>query len=210
MGERSRLLLTGVGGQGVLTAAKILGDAVHAAGLPVVVGQLHGMSQRGGSVECSVLIGEGASSFITGGADLVIGFEPLETLRVLPQMGAHTRVIMNEGTIVPYAIAGAGHEYPPISEITASLREVVREVLLFDGPRLLGQVGEGRTLNVAMIGALSGLDFLPVSSDTLWRAVARRCPERYLEANRRAFELGRDVTAPGQDREREAGESGHG
>ncbi len=63
--HRTKVLLVGVGGQGVLTAAQILGGAAHHAGLDVVVGQLHGMSQRGGSVECSVLIGPGKSSFPT-------------------------------------------------------------------------------------------------------------------------------------------------
>ncbi|MFH1130352.1 MAG: 2-oxoacid:acceptor oxidoreductase family protein, partial [Pseudomonadota bacterium] len=84
---RIKVLIVGVGGQGVLTAAKMLGDAALHAGFGVTVGQLHGMSQRGGSVEAGVLIGEGESSFIEeGAADIVLGFEPLEVLRALPKM----------------------------------------------------------------------------------------------------------------------------
>ena len=77
-----QLLVVGVGGQGVLTAAQVLARAAHSVGHPVAVGQLHGMSQRGGSVECTVRLGDVHTSYLVGDtADVVLGFEPLETLR---------------------------------------------------------------------------------------------------------------------------------
>lgn len=190
VGRRLGVLLVGAGGQGVLTAARLLGDAAHGAGIPVVVGQLHGMSQRGGSVQCSVLLGAGRSSFLTGGADVVVGFEPLEVLRVRDQLRADTHVVLNRGTMVPYVLSKAGRTYPPFDDIVAELAAITRHVTVVDGPRLLPDAGAGRTLNVLMLGALAGLGLLPFDSKALWLAVAAHSPAGFVDANRRALEAG--------------------
>jgi indolepyruvate ferredoxin oxidoreductase beta subunit len=196
------VLLVGVGGQGVVTAARILGDAAHAAGLPVVVGQLHGMSQRGGSVECSVLFGPGRSSYLSR-ADIVVGFEPLEALRARHRMGAATKVLINTGPVVLPGLVRGGQPYPTLDRILADIRAVTEDIVLVDGPGALKEVGEARTLNVFMLGALQGLGVLSLDEATLWPAVARGCSPRYLEANRKAFILGRfgvaDRGSPAED-----------
>ncbi len=190
-GSRFKLLVVGVGGQGVLTAARFLGDAALAAGLPVMVGQLHGMSQRGGSVECSVLIGPGQSSFIGAGeADVVLGLEPLEVLRALPKIAEHTRVVVNLGHIVPFSLAIRGDPYPPLQEILARVRERTSGLYEVDGPALVKRAGVSRTLNVVMLGALVGLKILPFGVEVLWRAMEKKIPPRFLEANRTAYDLG--------------------
>jgi len=188
--KRISFLLVGVGGQGLLTAARILGDAAHAAGRPVVVGQLHGLSQRGGSVECSVLFGPGRSSYLSL-ADVVIGFEPLETLRALQRMSAETRVLANQGKFVLPDLIRQGKPYPPLEQILADIRAVAKEVVPVDGNCALKALGEARTLNVFMLGALVGLGWLPFDASVLWPAVARCCKADYLEANRKAYDLGR-------------------
>ena len=186
------VLLVGVGGQGVLTAAEILSLAAHHAGLPVGAGQLHGMSQRGGSVECLVRLGTSESAFAIGRApDVVLGFERLETLRALPRLGPTTRVLFSDGAIVPFAMVQRREAYPSVEEILSRLRAVAPATQALDGRALAGQTGASRTLNVLLLGALSGLELLPLSSETLFAAVAERCPARFLEANRQAFELGR-------------------
>lgn len=191
---RMKILVVGVGGQGALTAARFLGEACLASGLEVMVGQLHGMSQRGGSVECSVLVGPGKSTFIgEGEADLLVALEPLEALRALPRLRAESSVLVNLGIIVPFSLAMTGAPYPPVSEILASLRAVTPRVFEVDGPTLVKQVGVGRTLNVVLLGALAGLGVLPFGPDTLWQAVARHSPSRFLEANRRTFALGMEA-----------------
>jgi len=192
--KRVSMLLVGVGGQGLLTAARILGDAAHAAGQGVVIGQLHGLSQRGGSVECSVLFGPGKSSYLSR-ADLVIGFEPLETLRALHRMGPETRLLINRGEFVLPNLIRQGKAYPPLEEIIAEIRTVVNEVVLVDGPGALEKVGKMRTLNIFMLGAIMRLGWLPFEDSTLWPAVARRCRPDYLEANRMAFDLGSESVA---------------
>ncbi len=191
---RFKLLIAGVGGQGVLTAARWLGEAALLAGLEVVLGQLHGMSQRGGSVQSTVLIGPGHGSFIeNGGADAVLGLEPMEVLRARPKMSADTRVVVNQGRVVPYTLAQKGLEYPELARILAEIRTVAPEIVTVDGPALVAAAGAARALNVVMLGAVAGLEILPIDGDTLWQAVEKRCPAQHLESNRRAFVLGRET-----------------
>jgi len=189
---KSATLLVGVGGQGVLTAAQILGAAVQAAGLPAVVGQLHGMSQRGGSIECTVKVGPGESSVIGDGeADVVLAFEPLEALRALPRMSARTRVLVSQATIVPFELIRTGETYPPVPLIVEQLRAVAGEVTVLDAAAVVGRTGADRTLNVVMLGAAAGLGMLPVGAERVLAAVLERTAPKFRDANRTAFELGR-------------------
>jgi len=190
---RFQLCIVGVGGQGVLAAAQILGAAAHAERLPVVVGQLHGMSQRGGSVECSVILGGAESSLLHGPADGVISLEPLEALRAVPRMGPLTVVVTSRSLVVPFETVLAGTPPPDVDAIVAELRAAAGAVHTLDTRRLIGAKGETRTLNVLMLGAAAGLGLLPISERALLGAVEQRCGAKYMDANRRAFQLGRDA-----------------
>ncbi len=193
-GRRFKLLVAGVGGQGVLTVARWLGEAALAAGEQVVLGQLHGMAQRGGSVVSTVLIGPGHGSFIEdGAADAVLGLEPLETLRARPKMSQRTRVVVNRGRVVPFTLAQKGLEYPDVEGVLAEIRGTAPDVVEVDGEELAAAAGDRRTLNVVMLGALASLDILPFAGGVVWDAVEKRCPARHLDVNRRAFELGREA-----------------
>jgi indolepyruvate ferredoxin oxidoreductase beta subunit len=201
--KRTALLIVGVGGQGVLTASQILGEAAHAAGIPVVVGELHGLSQRGGSVECSVLFGPGKSSFLPV-ADVLVGFEPLEALRARGRVSDRTKVLVNEGRIMLSELRGQA-PYPSLRRVLAEIHGISSEVVVVKGRSAALQVGHARTLNVVMLGALAGLGWLPFDETTLWHSVARRCRARYREANRRALALGRSLVG-GESREAEGSE----
>jgi len=190
---RISVLIVGVGGQGLLTAARIMGDAVHTAGGCAVVGQLHGMSQRGGSVECSVLVGKGSSSYLSR-ADVVVGFEPLETLRALHRMDHETRVVMNSVRFALPTLVRQGQPYPPQDEIVAEIRGGVGEVVVLEGQTAAREEGVNtRALNIFMLGALSGLGWLPIEEPDMLRAVERHSGHRFLEANRTAFAVGRSA-----------------
>lgn len=192
------ILLVGVGGQGVLTAAQVLGTAAQAAGENVVVGQLHGMSQRGGSIECSVKVGPSESSMIGDGeADVVLAFEPLEALRALPRMGSQTRVLVSVGTIVPFELVRTGAAYPPVDSILEALRKVAAEVVALDGVKIVGRSGSDRTLNVVMLGAAAAIDLLGMSDEQVLGAVLSRTAPAFREANRAAFLLGGKAVRPG-------------
>jgi len=191
-----RLLLVGVGGQGCVTAARVLGDAAVACGLAACIGELHGMSQRGGSVEASVVVGPGHSGMIgPAQADVVLGLEPVETWRALPRMSADTRVVVNSGRIVPALLTQRGASYPPLAEILGYLRSVTPRVHVIDGSTLARDAGFPRATNVLMLGALAGLGFLPFGADALCQAVLGRSPERFQADNRAAFALGQQAVA---------------
>lgn len=187
--DRLRLLIVGVGGQGVLTAARILGEAALAEGVPVVVGQLHGMSQRGGSVESTVLFGPWRSSLFGGGSvDVLLALEPLEALRALPRISKHTRVVVSVGTITPFLLTQTGQPYPGVDGILAKLRNSAGTLLAVDGPAIAESAGSARSLNAAMLGALAALDVIPVTREAIERAIERVNPNH--AAGRRAFSLG--------------------
>ncbi|MBK7580659.1 MAG: 2-oxoacid:acceptor oxidoreductase family protein [Myxococcales bacterium] len=202
---RFQVLLVGVGGQGVLAAAQILALAAHAEGSPVVVGQLHGMSQRGGSVRCTAIFGDAESSHLAGDEiDVVVSFEPLEALRAVPEMGPRTRVVTNQHIMLPFQVVLESAETPDPERIIAQLREIAGEVHGVDAPALVGAVGEARTLNVLMLGAAAGLGLLPVSERALLDAVTARCGQKFEQANHKAFMLGRDAMRAGHTRVTEA------
>jgi len=187
-------LLVGVGGQGVLTAAQLLGAAAHAAGHRVVVGELHGMSQRGGSIECAVKVDAEESPMIGNAeADVVLAFEPLEALRALPRMRPNARVLINTAAIVPFELTRTGHAYPSVDAMLAQLRAEAAEVVAIDGIRIVGQSGAARTLNAVMLGAASALGWLPADEESVLAALTVRTARQFQDANRRAFGLGRDA-----------------
>lgn len=195
-GPRFKLLVAGVGGQGVLTVARLVGAAAMACGLEAVLGQLHGMSQRGGSVVSTVLIGAGQSSFIGAGeADAVVGLEPLEALRAADAMSRCTAVVTSTGTIVPAPLAQAGDDYPDLGWIIEQIAARAGRVVTLDGPALGRAAGAPRTLNIVMLGALSGARVLPeaMPDEALLEALAMQTPPRFRASNERAFALGREA-----------------
>ncbi|MCC7383476.1 MAG: 2-oxoacid:acceptor oxidoreductase family protein [Deltaproteobacteria bacterium] len=188
---RTRILLVGVGGQGILSMGRILGEALRAGGHSVVLGQEHGMSQRGGSVENTLVIGAAEAAFIDPGeADVVVGLEPLETARALPRISKKTSVLMNSATIVPFTLTARGAEHPGPESVLDQVRSVAARVLPVSATRAAEEAGDGRAANVAMLGALCALDWLPLQRELLFAAV-----DRFGGASRRgvfevAFTLG--------------------
>jgi len=202
--RRQRILMVGVGGQGVLTAGNALGDAALAAGVSVMVGQLHGMSQRGGAVECTLMLGSGRTAFVAeGDANLVVAFEPLEALRALPRTAPGATVVVSRVPIVPLSVSTMGVSYPSFESVERDLRKVASEVHTLDPAASALEAGDPRTVNTVMLGAVAGLGLLPVDEATLLGAIEARLPPRLVDVNRRAFQLGVRATAAG-DREASA------
>ena len=192
---RFQVLLVGVGGQGVLTASKVLAAAAQAADVSTVIGQLHGMSQRGGAVECSVIFGTTESSFVSGAADVVAAFEPLEAIRALPRIGPKTHVIINASPIRPYGMVQDGTPYPSRDEVIATVQSSAASAVVLDGPAITKQVGVARTLNMAMLGSLLGLGHLPMGEEALLAGIEATCAPRFLDSNHEALRLGRQAGA---------------
>ena len=186
-----RLLLTGVGGQGTLLASRILGEAALAAGLNPLVSETHGMAQRGGIVVSTVILGELQSPIISQGeADILLGFEALETFRALDRCHADTLVIANTAAIVPYPVAIGQAQYPPVARMFELMAAQVGSLLAFDAGACARQAGSPLTVNVVLLGALMALGRLPIAAAEVLEVIRSRTNPKFLESNLQAFELG--------------------
>jgi len=192
-----RIVFAGTGGQGVVTAARILTEFFSTRGNQVVSGQLHGMAQRGGSVQASVMIDCGISPVIpAGAADCVVGFEPVETVRALPFMSQGTTVFMNTTPVVPYVLSqqivrGKGDaQYPSQESLEKNILAATSNLLAFDATELARSAGMVKTLNVVMVGCLFGSGILPATPDEFIETVMKTVPSKLAEANDRAFRTG--------------------
>lgn len=199
-GHGRRILIVGTGGQGVLTAARSLCECLVGNGHHVVSGQLHGMAQRGGCVQSSVLIDCGISPVIgSGRADFVLGFEPVETARAVPYASSRTVVFMNTAPVIPYvlgqrAIAGEdGAQYPDVEALAEAIRLVTPHIYPFDATQRAVEAGSARALNMVMLGCLLGTGMLPCSADGFWNAVEPGMPPAFRESNRRALSAGAEL-----------------
>ncbi len=195
-----RICIAGTGGQGVLTAARLLCDAFVEQGHEVVSGQLHGMAQRGGSVQSSVMIDCGISPMMgSGQADFVLGFEPVETARALPLMSSCTMVYMNTAPVIPYVVGQQivlekeEAKYPDVAQLETAIRAVTDQVFSFDATQLATEAGAAKALNVLMLGCLLGSSSLPCTADDFWRAAAEKMPPASAETNHQAFRRGVDL-----------------
>jgi indolepyruvate ferredoxin oxidoreductase beta subunit len=207
-GHGWRILIAGTGGQGVLTAAHLLCDCFVEHGHEVVSGQLHGMAQRGGAVQSSVIIDGGISPVIPSGrADFVVGFEPVETARALPFMSSHTIVYMNTASVVPFVIAqqvaikGHGIAYPDVNELGEAVQAVAPHTFRFDATKIATEAGSIQALNMVMLGCLLGSGLLSCTADAFWDSALKRVPPPSHEINTKAFlkgvEFGKEHHAGG-------------
>jgi indolepyruvate ferredoxin oxidoreductase beta subunit len=186
-----RIFLTGVGGQGTLLASRLLGEAALAAGFNPMVSETHGMAQRGGIVISTVVLGDLRSPLISPGeADIVLGFEALETFRALDRCHAKSLVIANTATLVPYPVAIGQAQYPSVDQMFHRLAEHVGALLAFDAGDLARQAGSPLAVNMVLLGALAATDSLPIPVETILTVVRTQTKEKFLASNLKAFELG--------------------
>ena len=181
--------LAGVGGQGIIVASEVLCDVLLAAGHDVKKSEVHGMSQRGGTVNSDVRFGPKVYSPIIpeGEVDVLLAFEQMEALRYLPSLRSGGTVIANEQRILPGAVASGKVEYP--AGITEQLALRAGKVISLDALAVATEAGSQRSVNVCLLGVLSGFLDVPESA---WRAViAERFRSKGLDANLKACALGR-------------------
>jgi indolepyruvate ferredoxin oxidoreductase beta subunit len=183
------ILISGVGGQGVLLTSKVIAEAALLAGLDVKQSEVHGMAQRGGSVLSQVRFGDKVFSPIVseGEADLLIGFEPLETARYLHFLKDEGVVVYNTRTIGTIGVSIAAEKYPV--DINTLIKDRVKTVTPFDGTQLAVAAGDKRTLNLVLLGA--ALSFLPLKESDILEAIKNTVPKKVLEINQKAFAAGR-------------------
>lgn len=183
------VMIVGVGGQGSLLASRILGNVLLSQGFDVKVSEVHGMSQRGGSVVTYVKYGEKVNSPVIekGEADAVISFEQLEAARWVSYLKKGGHLITSLQTIDPMPVITGTASYP--EDITGKLSAMGIDVTAVDALKLAEQAGTSKASNVVLMGVLS----VKIGFDReVWEKALEECvPAKFLELNKKAFELGR-------------------
>jgi indolepyruvate ferredoxin oxidoreductase, beta subunit len=194
--QTKRLIIVAVGGQGNLLASKVLGEAALLADIPVRMSEIHGMAQRGGVVESAVVFGDADSTIISDAeADVLLGFEPSETLRALNKCNADTVVITNTAPLPPFTVAIGKGTYPDIQELQELIRNKTARLIAFDAQTLAKQAGNIMSLNMVLLGSLIQTGIMPVSADNVKEAIRTSTKKAFVDINIKAFELGFEAAA---------------
>ena len=188
------IVIAGVGGQGTLLAAEIIGAAAVKDGVNVRVSEIHGMAQRGGAVVSNVRMGDAvlAPMVLEGQADVLLGFEPLETVRSLKSASERTLVIMNSHRIPPTELAAGNVRYPSVEEVLGKIHRFTERVIVVDAAELARKAGSRLAQNSVMLGVLAAVEGFPVKPESLVEALRELVPKKQVEVNVKAFELGRE------------------
>lgn len=187
MQNTKNIMIVGVGGQGTLLASRILGNAVISEGYDVKVSEVHGMSQRGGSVVTYVKYGDKVFSPIIdrGEADMILAFEKLEAARALPYLKEGGTVILNDREIAPMPVITGAAEYP--DELVADIAAKAK-VIAIDALSLSLEAGSAKAVNVVLIGVLARSS--DISKEVWIQTIKDTVPAKFLDLNLKAFELG--------------------
>jgi indolepyruvate ferredoxin oxidoreductase beta subunit len=196
MTKSYNFLLAGVGGQGTILASNVLAEVALAAGFDVKKSEVHGMAQRGGSVNTHVrwdaekvyspLVG-------LGEADILLVFERAEALRYAEFLKPGGVVIVNAHTIEPITVTSGGAHYPKEAELLAVFDEVTDRLHLVPGTAIAQELGNARAANVVLLGAFS--TFVDVPAEIWLEVIEARVPPKYIALNRQAFLRGREAVA---------------
>lgn len=188
MNNHYNIYICGVGGQGIIKTSVIIGEAAMNQGLNVVMSEIHGMSQRGGSVSTELKIWDYNSSIIPEhGADMLLSFEPIETVRGLDKVNDDTKIVFNTHPIVP---ASSDKPYPGVGNITDVLKENFKHVLPIDGTKLAMDAGNVLALNMVLLGAVTADDKFPLSKESVIAAMKNNLKPKFHELNLKAIESG--------------------
>ncbi|SDU19263.1 indolepyruvate oxidoreductase subunit beta [Desulfobacula phenolica] len=189
--ETTRLIIVAVGGQGNLLASKVLGEAALISGVPVRMSEIHGMAQRGGVVESAIVFGDATSSIISDGeADILMGFEPAETLRALNRCSKNTKVITNTATLPPFTVSIGKGVYPDVENVKNLLKEKCASLVAIDAMKLAKEAGSPMSVNIVLLGALVQSGGLGFTKENVIEAIKRRTKKAFLDMNLNAFEMG--------------------
>jgi indolepyruvate ferredoxin oxidoreductase beta subunit len=189
--EPKRLVIVAVGGQGNLLASSVLGEAAMLAGIPLHMSEIHGMAQRGGVVEAALVFGDAISTIISDGeADVLVGFEPSETLRALNKCNPRTVVITNLAPLMPFTVNIGQGVYPDLKELQKLIQAKTAKLIAFNAADLAKEAGNVLGVNMVLLGALIQTGVLPLTTETIKEAMKRKTKQQFLDSNLKAFDLG--------------------
>lgn len=185
------IYISGVGGQGIIKTSTVMGEAAMKTDLPVVMSEVHGMAQRGGSVSTELKIGDNYSPIIElGSADLLISFEPVEALRAVPKISKESFVILNTNPIYPFNLNETGTTYPDVEDVLIELEKKAKQVYALDADKIARESGHPLSMNMVMLGAASAVEGFPIKKETIINSMKANLPEKSLEINLNAFNAG--------------------
>ncbi|MDR2574130.1 MAG: indolepyruvate oxidoreductase subunit beta [Desulfovibrio sp.] len=189
--QRLRIYFTGVGGQGTLTATTLLARAAMIAGLDVVAGEVHGMAQRGGVVESVLLLGGWRSPRLDfGEADVLLGFEPLETLRGLPYLRPGGAIFSSSDPLPPLGVSLGREQYPEMSLIEEKARRIAEQCKFLPCRAMGLAAGAAQSGNTALLGAACASGALPFGTEMLEKTIKHFLPSKVREINLKALAAG--------------------
>ncbi len=200
MRDTINFLLAGVGGQGTILASDVLVNVGLAAGYQAKQAEVHGMSQRGGSVTSFVRWGKVVYSPLVGAGevDVFLAFEKAEALRNLSQLRMGALALINLAEIEPVTVTSGGQPYPDDATLHQKIAAVTDQAVYVDGEATAMELGNVRAANVVLLGALSalmerqGLTGEECTTDTWLKIITQRVPPKYVELNQKAFQAGRE------------------
>lgn len=192
------IVLTGVGGQGLMSLAAVFGEACIASDIPVVTQEQHGLAQRSGSISAHVRIGDAFSPMVPhGSADLIIAMEAMEALRYIEYLKPGGSIVMSSRLLHPVietekivSKRRENIEYITLEQVKEKLLQVTEDIHVVDASALSSEAGNPRTENIVLLGLASTLEGFPLSKDQLIEAVKGIVPDRTIQENINAFELG--------------------
>lgn len=188
------LIITGVGGQGTVLSSKIVAIAGWKEGYRCTVGEVYGLSQRGGSVVSHVRISmehQLPPLIPKGKVHCILGFEPMEVLRQLCLLGGpQTKVVMNQKPIYPLGFMGGRIKYPPGEKILEDIKGLIGNVRIIDVDKIVEELGSEKALNLVMIGSLVGIGLLPFKAETFEDVIDLLFEGNDKALNLRAFKMG--------------------
>ena len=189
--DTTRLIIVAVGGQGNLLASKVIGEAALISDVPVRMSEIHGMAQRGGVVESAIVFGDAQSTIISDGeADVLVGFEPVESLRALNKCNSNTVVITSLAPLSPFTVTTGSSKYPSLNALQALIRKKTAKLIAFDATALAKKAGNVMSVNMVLLGALIQTGTVPLSAENIKEAIMKRTRKAFVESNLKAFELG--------------------
>ncbi len=196
MKENLDLVVAGVGGQGNILLSRILGETALKVGIEVQISETFGAAQRGAAVLSHVRFGGNYSPVIPQGkADALLALEPGEALRHSRFLRQNGLAVVNTKPIMPIEVLSGRATYPSIDTIRNLLVKLTTNIFMIDAATLAERAGDSRTINLVMLGALHAFQTLPFQTAELRESISGLVPDRMVDANLRAFELGRSSIA---------------
>lgn len=192
--QKIRIFLAGVGGQGTLTATNLLAQLAVDKDIPLTSGEIHGMAQRGGIVESTLLLGGYLSPKISPGeADILLGFEPLETLRALPYISPGAFILSNSESLIPIGVSMGQETYPDFALIREKCAQCTDNLKFLPCKSLGQKAGTAQAANMVLLGALCASEMTQLRIQDLQEAVRKYLPQKIVDINLQAIQYGQQA-----------------